>query len=627
VFDVYTDNVYGTFAFYSNEQRQQPPIQLSLVAGQSPITVSAATTFGTVMVGSSSASQTIRLTNNSQYPMTMVGPAITFTDPGFQIVPGLDFCSNVQLQPNGTTPFSCQITVEFSPVLSDAPNTIQASYPITAYLIAAGTENISSWQNILVTSTNVLVSGTATPNTANTVGGTITPSTMEFAAENANSPTLQTQVFTFKNYYSSPVTISGATATAGSGFTLSDAKDYTISPDSCSGTTVASLGTCSFTLRYLPVGLPTVTVLSSKITINGTTQGALTFAGASGPITSTSISVTPSFNMTCYITQNVTSGSCSASTGLTLTNNGNVAVVLGAPTGTNGFSGSASGTVAANSSVGVSVSGGSTCNNGPFGNCTFSGTVTFPGTAQTGGSGTAVSASSSGSITEIFCPPPCIPPSSKMKVVGAEQSETTTKPATPGTASVVLSGKVASTFIGKRVVALAIGTFKAKVSYDSTATIGVVVKAMAAAATATGSPVTATVSGNTVTFTSVVKGKVGNLPYVITGTKDFSASPAKGALSGGAPEQKITTYDAGTTVATVGKNVVSVGWGKGSTPDSIANGLATALNNVSNGSYTATASAGVVTIAITKSGPKPAESVTVKEKMGFNPSSFAASIK
>ena len=34
VFDVYQDNVYGTFAFYSNEQRLLPPIQLSVVSGK-----------------------------------------------------------------------------------------------------------------------------------------------------------------------------------------------------------------------------------------------------------------------------------------------------------------------------------------------------------------------------------------------------------------------------------------------------------------------------------------------------------------------------------------------------------------------------------------------------------------
>lgn len=627
VFDVYTDNVYGTFAFYSNEQRQQPPIQLSLVAGQAPITANTPTNFGSAMVGSSSASQTIELTNNSPYPMTMVGPALTFTDPGFQIVPGLDFCSNVQLQPNGTTPFSCQITIEFTPVLSDAPNSIQASYPINAYMIAAGTENISSWQNILVSSTNLLVSATATPNTADTVGGTITPSTVEFAAENASSPTLQTQVLTFKNYYSSPVTISGATATAGSGFTLSDKTDYSISPDSCSGKTVASLGTCSFTLRYEPVGLPTLTVLSSKITIYGSTQGAITFAGASGPITSTTISVTPSFNMTCYITQNEISGSCSASTALTLTNNGNVSVVLGTPTGTNGFAGIASGTVAAGASVGVSVNAGPVCNNGPGGNCTFTGTVTFPGTAQTGGSGTAVSTSSSGSLMEIFCPSPCIPPDSVVKVTGAEQNATTTTPATPGTGSVALSGKVKSGFTGKRELTLTVGKFNAKVFYDSTATTNEVAEAMAEAANAKGSPMTAKVRGETVTFTSVVKGKAGNLAYDITGTTDFSASPAKGALSGGAAEQTTKKYDAGTAEAAVGKDAVSVDWGKGSTPESIANDLATALNKVSKGSYSAKASGGTVTIAMTKSGSKPAESVKVKDTMGFKPSSFTAGVK
>jgi hypothetical protein len=137
----------------------------------------------------------------------------------------------------------------------------------------------------------------------------------------------------------------------------------------------------------------------------------LAFAGAAATVNVARISVTSGFSsLTCYITQNSQSGSCGASTTGTLTNTGTYTVVLTGATGTNNFFGSAAGTLAPGASTGVSVGANETCNNGPFGNCSFSGTVTFTGTAQTGGSGTPVSASASDSITTIFCPPPCIPP-------------------------------------------------------------------------------------------------------------------------------------------------------------------------------------------------------------------------
>jgi phage tail sheath gpL-like len=174
---------------------------------------------------------------------------------------------------------------------------------------------------------------------------------------------------------------------------------------------------------------------------------------------------------------------------------------------------------------------------------------------------------------------------------------------------------------------LAIGKFSAKISYNSSATSAQVAKAMAAAANATGSPVKATVSGDSVKFTSVATGTPGNLSYAITGTADFSASPANGALSGGTYKETIVKYDGGTAVATVGKNTVTVDWGKGSTPESIAGDVATALNSVSGGEYDATASGGVVTIALMKSGTMPARSIKMTETRGFKPSSFTAGMQ
>jgi len=627
VFDVYKDNVYGTFAFYSNEQRQYPPIQLSVVSGQAPISVSATSNFGTVTVGSNSASQTLTLTNNSPYPMTIVGPAVTFSDPGFQIVPGLDFCSNVQLQPHGTLPFSCQITVEFSPVVSDAANAIQPNYPVNAYLVAAGTENISQWQNILVSNTGTVVSGTATPGST-TIGATLTPSTVQFASELSTNRTAQTQVFTFKNYYSVPVVISGSTATAGSGFTLSDATDYSITTDSCSGTTVASLSTCPVTLKYLPVG--SAPTLNTKMTILGTPQGSafaapLAFAGASGPLTFAGISVSGNTSLTCYITQNATSGSCGSNSTLTLTNVGNYSVVLGTPTGTNGFTGSDGGTVAAQATTSAGFAASGTCNNGPFGNCTISGSVTYPGTAQTGGSGTPVSAFASGSLTMIFCPSPCIPPTaSQIMINGEEKSATTTVPATPGKGSVTVGGAVAKTFSGTRQVTLTVGGFNANITYNATATKTTIAKKIAAALNVAQSPVTAAVNGDVVALKSIVAGAAGNLAYTAAGSADFSITPGSGSLTGGQDATTTTKYDGGTIAATVGSAAASSGWGKGSTSATIAKALATKLTAAANGAFTASASGALITIQPSGGGTTSSMSVNVSDTKGFTPASFLA---
>ncbi len=458
-YNVYQDTVYGTFAF--RDPNRSTTTALITAGKASPIGVAftGSPKFGTVAVGKVSAAITVTLTNNSPNQMTMLSPALSFSDlavdptgtklvSSFAIVAGSDLCSNKVVLAGKT----CTLKIHFAPVLNAAPNAIQASYPVAAYVIASGNELVpvvdagATAYNELVLVTNTVIRVSGTTETAVTVSGTATPgtttegatlypnvtcsaqpcNTYTFASELGGSPTIQTEGFTFKNYYNVPVTLSGSTSTAGSGFTLSDAVNYSISSDGCSGRTVASLGTCAITLKYDPVGTLTRPAVNTKITISGTPQSGttipLTFAGASGPLTFIGISVNSSFSLTCYITQNSQSGSCGASTTLTLTNTGSYPVVLKSPTGTNGFFGSAGGTLAAGASTGVSVGADETCNNGPFGNCSFSGTVSFTGTAQTGGSGTPVSASSSGSLTTIFCPSPCIPPTGAISSLGQNKT-------------------------------------------------------------------------------------------------------------------------------------------------------------------------------------------------------------
>lgn len=284
-YNVYKDNVFGTFAFYSDLQREKPPIQLSgsavptaiptdgLYGVNAPINVLFNTTYtcptntppnqcaptfssgspttwaaGQVQVGSSAPPTAwVQLVNNSPWPMTMAGPAVTFSDLGFSgdsvaVLP-YDLCSNQVLYPVGNPqnlPSSCTMQVQFAPVQSDAPNQTQASYPIHASLIAAGTENISGYQNILVTSTGIIVSGTATPNPNNMTGATLLPVTPPPAGGSVNGsvytfPPTSTYIvsqqptwtYTFSNIGSAQMTIDQ--------IVLTDPINFFVQSITCSG--------------------------------------------------------------------------------------------------------------------------------------------------------------------------------------------------------------------------------------------------------------------------------------------------------------------------------------------------------------------------------------------------------
>ena len=139
-----------------------------------------------VPVGSLSVAQSVTLTNNSAYPLTIAGPAVTFSDPGFQIAnDGNDNCSNKQLAVLGT----CTLNVVFAPVFSDAPNTINGpTSSVNATMIVAATENAAlpippdntlTTQNIQVTA-QALVSGTAAPLPSDEQGASWTQAFMRF---------------------------------------------------------------------------------------------------------------------------------------------------------------------------------------------------------------------------------------------------------------------------------------------------------------------------------------------------------------------------------------------------------------------------------------------------------------
>jgi len=117
-FDVYQDNVYGTFMFYAPGYGPSSPGSI----GVSPTAVD----FGTVAGGSTSSPVQLTLTNESTMPMYMGvasaypftgqgvtenSPVAAFSSPSFSVVSGMDTCSGHVISSNGT----CALSIQFSP--------------------------------------------------------------------------------------------------------------------------------------------------------------------------------------------------------------------------------------------------------------------------------------------------------------------------------------------------------------------------------------------------------------------------------------------------------------------------------------------------------------------------------
>ena len=273
-YNVYLDNVYGTYAFYSELQPQVTPKKLgtisitvgssTVVCQPSGIASSPCINFGTAALGSTTAPGSyiqVTLTNQSAYPVTMTAPAISFSDLGFQADEGdgTDTCSNQQIASGA----NCTMYVYFQPVTTDVPAQYvnQSSWLVPADMVAAGTVNVPAGPNVLVSSYAV-VTGTVTETLAQQ-GATLLPATSNSTAPNvytfptqSNYANSFTESFTFTNYSTSGVTFPASPAE----MLLSDNADFKVitgSTDTCSSKTVpASGGTCTFTLQFKPSTAP-----------------------------------------------------------------------------------------------------------------------------------------------------------------------------------------------------------------------------------------------------------------------------------------------------------------------------------------------------------------------------------
>ena len=201
-------------------------------------------------------------------------------------------------------------------------------------------------------------------------------------------------------------------------------------------------------------------------------------------------------------------------------------------------------------------------------------------------------------------------PSGTVVINGTEQStQVLQTPAASGSASVTITGSGSQKkvydpdcrcfdwVVDTGSVNVTINGFTASGYTESnTDTAATVANSLANSMNVAASPVTATVSGSTVTFTAKATGSATNYPISVSTTVDdtndfnslsFDFSNPPSAMTGGQDQQYSTVYDTGTATATVNGYSTSVSLGQGSTPQAVANALAQAMNADPNAPATA----------------------------------------
>lgn len=766
-YNVYLDNVYGTFAFYSDVQYTVAPTALGTInisipsaSGVStacvanaaspcyafPGTVTTQTAAQWTLSGYGSNIRTVSLTNTSVYPMTMAGPAVTFSDPGFQVVEndGSDTCSSVQLIAGQT----CTLHIAFAPVLSDAPNLINGnSYPVIADLVAAGTVNVTTvgaYQNILVTNYG-LVSGIASPGAIQT-GATLLPVTEDTNVPNAyifpaSSEAVQTEQFVFRNYSSMSVTFAGYP----NDIALTDAADFSIlnasgATDGCSAATVQPGGTCVFTLQFLPAtSILQTQTYNTQITAVANGQ-PLAFAGATGTIP-LSISVTSNPTGSGQITIPYLNTRYDSvyiydwAVPITITNNSNATVTFNqdttptnvgdtsnceadAGTGANGYFSPCIGYASITSSTPYSMAAGDgyifgqlsgtitpTNSEQPYDKTSFACIPGLPASAQQPSNsappgcvqltcGTTLGPQSSctaatvayitqnnpvwegnqgggevntftanynlplsgtfsiNSTTQPFtvnvpvvvngenCDSSGCPGyAALIQVAGAEQRSLVAVPAKTATASLTIT-PTNTTASSRGTLSVHVGSLTASVPYAAGTTTSAVIQALVTSLNAKGSPVKAISAGNVISLTSATAGTAGNVALTSVGDSKFAIKASGMALTGGANATSTMQYDTGTIQVTTNGLIASAVWGSSSTPATVAQNLASSINQVAGAYWIASATEGYVLIkavsssrtahaateAVSTGSTKPANTmgITVTQTGKLTPSSFSA---
>ena len=223
--------------------------------------------------------------------------------------------------------------------------------------------------------------------------------------------------------------------------------------------------------------------------------------------------------------------------------------------------------------------------------------VSLSGLEQTSGSGSPAHATGTTTITGIehstlVCPTPHSPRSACSNVPDQ------------GSVNVNVNGFVASG------------------GYGSGSTSGTVAANLAAQLNVAGSPVTATVSGNVVTLTSVATGTAANYTFSTTTSSDFSGTDSGPTLTGGAAG---LVADTGTITVVIDGISAGVNWGSTSTVANLASSLASAINTAASSVVRATPNATSVSLVSTTTGASVnytvlASATDTNSGGGFSPS-------
>ena len=238
-FEVWQDNVYGTFMFVA--PGTAPTTSGSI--GVSPATLD----FGSVTVGSISSPVQVVLTNNSVLPIFMgnpnqfpftgtsmaLSPVWAFSDPSLSVVTGSDACTGKIISPNAT----CTISVQWTPAAS---GTFSASMYLTGV-------------------TDAVVLATVPVNEVASKGTTTT------ALASSLNPSSSGQAVTF----TATVTFSLGEMPAGESVTFMNGATQL-------GTGALSGGSASLTASTLPPGSNSITaVYAGDSNFNGSTSNVV----------------------------------------------------------------------------------------------------------------------------------------------------------------------------------------------------------------------------------------------------------------------------------------------------------------------------------------------------------------
>ncbi len=210
------------------------------------------------------------------------------------------------------------------------------------------------------------------------------------------------------------------------------------------------------------------------------------------------------------------------------------------------------------------------------------------------------------------------PATGQIQITGQEGSHQvcTTGPAPVGGKGITRCNTVADT--GS--LSVSVDGFVATASYGVISSDATLATALATALSASGSPVTAMSSNNVITMTSIATGTTADYPYSVSNGADFSGTDAGAALTGGVSGAII--YDSGSVSVTVNGSTVTVPWQEGSSAQTIASGLLSALQSA-DGSFLTVNLSGT-TLSLTSKQTGTAADWTIATSVVYDSAAFTS---